>query len=176
MHEESMLAKRCRTFLVFEAGHSVCSKQDIPCVRSKTFLVFEAGHSLCCEEDISCVPITNNAHANFSWIQPIVPGFGRIVIRFAQTRDDRPNSPKNGVRNFRTSNDSKIARMAPISTIFGRNWLRRPKLSFQKYLRGRKNVHIDEKLSRRHRDFHRRRPPQKKVKTHKQRLAKQWYP
>ena len=36
-----MLAKRCRTFLVFEAGHSLCSKKDIPCVRRKTFLVFE---------------------------------------------------------------------------------------------------------------------------------------
>ena len=136
MHDESMLSKLCRTFLVFEAGHSVrwkqdipcvrsktlrvfeaghclcqdmlrvrsknipcvrsktlrvfearhsvCSKQDISCVRRKTFLVFEAGHSVCCEHEISCVPITNNAHATFWWIQPIVPGFGRIVIRFAQ--------------------------------------------------------------------------------------------
>ena len=26
---------------MFEAGHSLCLKQDIPCVRRKTFLVFE---------------------------------------------------------------------------------------------------------------------------------------
>ena len=37
---------------MFEAGHSVYSKQDIPCVRSKTFRVFEAGHFLCSKEDI----------------------------------------------------------------------------------------------------------------------------
>ena len=28
-------------FLVFEEGQSLCSKKDIPCVRTKTFLVFE---------------------------------------------------------------------------------------------------------------------------------------
>ena len=39
---------------MFEARHSVCSKQDIPCVRSKTFRVFEAGHFLCSIEDIPC--------------------------------------------------------------------------------------------------------------------------
>ena len=50
---------RSRTFLVFEARHSLCSKQDIPCVRSKTFLVFEAGHSLCSKQDISGVRSTN---------------------------------------------------------------------------------------------------------------------
>ena len=30
-----------RQFLVFEEGQSLCSKKDIPCVRTKTFLVFE---------------------------------------------------------------------------------------------------------------------------------------
>ena len=40
---------------MLEAGHSVCSKQDIPCVRSRTFRVFEAGHSLCSKQDIPCV-------------------------------------------------------------------------------------------------------------------------
>ena len=35
------------TFLVFQAGHSFCSKQDIPCVRSRTFLMTETGHSSC---------------------------------------------------------------------------------------------------------------------------------
>ena len=46
---------RSRTFLVFEAGHSLCSKQDIPCVRSRTFLVFEARHSSCSKQDIPCI-------------------------------------------------------------------------------------------------------------------------
>ena len=46
---------RSRTFLVFEAGHSVCSKQEIACVRSRTFLVFGARHSLCLKQDILCV-------------------------------------------------------------------------------------------------------------------------
>ena len=37
---------------MYEARHSVCSKQDIPRVRSRTFLVFEARHSLCSKQDI----------------------------------------------------------------------------------------------------------------------------
>ena len=40
---------------MFQAGHSLCSKHEFPCVRSKTFLVFEAGHSLCSKRDILCV-------------------------------------------------------------------------------------------------------------------------
>ena len=39
------------------AGHSVlCSTQDIPCVQRRTFLVFEAGHSVCSTQDIPCAP------------------------------------------------------------------------------------------------------------------------
>ena len=45
-----------RTFRVFQAGRSVCSKQDIPCVPSKTFLVFHAGRSVCSNQDIPCAP------------------------------------------------------------------------------------------------------------------------
>ena len=45
-----------RTFPVFQAGHSLCSKQDIPCVPSRTFLVFQAGHSVCSKQYIACVP------------------------------------------------------------------------------------------------------------------------
>ena len=37
---------------MFEAGHSLCSKQDILCLRSKTFLVLEARRSLCAKQDI----------------------------------------------------------------------------------------------------------------------------
>merc|ERR1712185_534482 len=48
--------KRSRQpFLVFEAKHSVCSKQNIPCVRSRTFLMVQAGHLLCSKQEISCV-------------------------------------------------------------------------------------------------------------------------
>ena len=43
-------------FRVFQAEHSLCSKQNILCVRSRTFLVFEARHSSCSKQDISCVP------------------------------------------------------------------------------------------------------------------------
>ena len=35
-----------RQFLVFEEGQSLCSKKDIPCVRTKTFLVFEDDKTL----------------------------------------------------------------------------------------------------------------------------------
>ena len=45
-----------RTFLVFQAGHFVCSKQDISCAPSKTFRVFQAGHFLCFKQHNSCVP------------------------------------------------------------------------------------------------------------------------
>ena len=44
-----------KKFFVFEAGHSLCPKQDIPRVRSTTILVFEAEHSLCSEQDSPCV-------------------------------------------------------------------------------------------------------------------------
>merc|ERR1712118_657581 len=56
-------------FLVFEEGHSLCSKKnhslclkiDIPCVRRRTFLVFEERHSLCSKKNISCVQRRRNA-------------------------------------------------------------------------------------------------------------------
>ena len=50
--------------------------------------------------------------------------------------------------NFRISNGSKIARIAPISTILGRNRSQRPKLFFPKFSR-RRNFRVDEKFSRR---------------------------
>ena len=48
---------------MFEERHSLCSKNDIPCVQRKTFLVFEEEHSLCSkkkhslcsDKDIPCV-------------------------------------------------------------------------------------------------------------------------
>ena len=54
------------------------------CVPRRTCSVFQAGHFLCSKENISCVPITKNAHATFGRIWPIVPGFVRTVSRLAQ--------------------------------------------------------------------------------------------
>ena len=53
--KQNILCVRSRTFLVLEAEHSLCLKQNIPCVRSKTFLVVEAEHSVCSKQDIPCV-------------------------------------------------------------------------------------------------------------------------
>ena len=49
--------------------------------------------------------------------------------------------------NFQFSNGSKIARMAPISMIFGQNWSRRSKFFFPKFSRGRKKFHDDENFA-----------------------------
>ena len=59
--------------------HSVSfhSPGPITHVPSRTFLVFQAGHSVCSKQDIP-FPITKNAHATFWRIRPIVPGFVRI--------------------------------------------------------------------------------------------------
>ena len=46
---------RSKTFRVFEAKHFLCSTEDISCVRSKTFRVFEARHCVCSKQDIPCV-------------------------------------------------------------------------------------------------------------------------
>ena len=113
-----------RTSRVFQAGHLLCSKQDISCVPRRTSLVFQAGHLVCSKQDISCVPSRTspppqNPHATFERIQPIVPGFSALYPpSWHKSRDDRLNSPKSGASIFRTLNGSKIARIAPISTIF----------------------------------------------------------
>ena len=52
--KQNILCVRNRTLLVFEAEHSLCSKQNILCVPSKTFLVLQARHSVCFPQDISC--------------------------------------------------------------------------------------------------------------------------
>ena len=98
---------------MFEAEHSLCSKQNIPCVRSKTFLVLEARHSVCSKQDIPRVR-------------------SKTFLLFEA----------------QTSNGSKLARIAPISTIFGRNRSRRPELFFRKFSR-RRNFRVAEKFSRR---------------------------
>ena len=59
------------------------------------------------------------------------PGERTFRKGFRYKWDDRPNSPKSGMLISKTSNGSKIARIAPISTIFGRNRSHRPELFFQ---------------------------------------------
>ena len=85
---------------------------------------------------------TKLCHATFERIKPIVPGFLRIVIRFAQipgrsaefAQKWRVDFCLNFAPNFFPSskifNGLKIARMVPISTIFARNQSRRPDLIF----------------------------------------------
>ena len=74
---------------MFEAGHSVCSKQDIPCVRGRTFLVFDAGHSLCCKHE-KCIYhfLVNSADRPRIWANHQQDS--------RKSWDDRPNSPKSG--------------------------------------------------------------------------------
>ena len=144
--KDDIVCVRRRTFLEFEEGHSLCLKKDIPCVRSKTFLVLKAGHSLCCEQEISCVPITNNAHATFWWIQPIVPGFGRIVIRFAQILGGSAEFAKTWRAKF--SNFERLKNRED-SSDFNDFWTKSiasPRSRFRKILRGRKYFRGDEKF------------------------------
>ena len=116
---------------MFEAEHSLCSKQNIPCVRSRTFLVLQAGHSLCSKQDISCIRsrtfLVFEAWSSVCSKQDIPCDRSRTFLAFEA----------------QTSNGSKIARIAPISTIFGRNRSRRPKLFFPKFSRHR-NLRVAE--------------------------------
>ena len=105
---------------MFEAGHSLCPKKSIPCVQGRTFLVFQAGHLLCSKQDMSCIQITNIAHATFERIKPIVPGYNLIRVGCgANPGTIGLTRPKVAFQRVRpTLNGPKIARMAPISTIF----------------------------------------------------------
>ena len=104
----------------------MCFKKDLPYVRNRKFLVFEAGHSLCSNHEKStCHFLVNSADRPRICANPISDS--------RKSRDDRPNSPKSGVSIFQTSNGLKIARIAPIWTIFGRNRSRRPNLNFRKF-------------------------------------------
>ena len=118
--KKSIPCVRRRTFLVFQAGHLLCSKQDISCVPSRTSHVFQAGHLLCSKQDMSCVQITNIAHATFERIKPIVPGYNLIRVGCgANPGTIGLTRPKVAFQRVRpTLNGPKIARMAPISTIF----------------------------------------------------------
>ena len=117
--------------LVFPAKHLLCSRQEIYCVSNRISTVFQAGHFLCSKQDISCVPRKTFPvfHADIS----CVPSRTCAVFQaghFLCSTQDNPCVP-NG-------NGSKIARMAPISIIFGRNRSRRPDLVFRKILRRQK--------------------------------------
>ena len=98
--------------------------------------MFHAGHSLCCKQDICCVPITNNAHATFGLIQPIVPGLDRIILRFApitlihhgpydprtlvQERNgpNPPKTSKNGQKTLKIRKNLKISETRKNSFFF----------------------------------------------------------
>ena len=54
--KQNILCVRSTTRLVFETENSLCRKQNIPCVRSRTFLVFQTGHLLRSKQDIMCGP------------------------------------------------------------------------------------------------------------------------
>ena len=55
---------------------------------------------------------------------------------WGESRDDRLNLPKSGVSASNSASKGlKIAKMAPISTIFLRNRRRRSELNFEKILR-----------------------------------------
>ena len=116
---------------------SPVSKQDISCVPSRTSHVFQAGHLLCSTQDMSCVQITNIAHTTFERIKPIVPGYNLIRVGCgANPGTIGLTRPKVAFQRVRpTLNGPKIARMAPISTIFGPNRPRRSNLNFEKNLR-----------------------------------------
>ena len=107
-----------RTFRAFQAGHSLCSKQDISYVPSRTFIVFHAGHSVCSKQDIPCVPC-------------------RTVRGFQAGHSLCATHDISLFPNRKTCNDSKIVRIAPISTIFWRNRSGRSDLVFQKFSRRR---------------------------------------
>ena len=139
---------RSRTFLMFEARHSVYSEQDMSCLRSKTFLVFDARHSLCCERDIPCVPITKNALATFWWIRPIILGFGRIIIRFDQIPGRSAKVTKKWHAKF--SNFKRLKNREDGSDFhdFLTKTIAATPIFFSKSSR-RRNFHIAEKLCRR---------------------------
>ena len=63
--------------------------------------------------------IIKNSHATFGQIQPIVPGFDRIVSDSHKSWDDWLNSPKNGMRIFRTLSGLKKREDA---SNFGDSW------------------------------------------------------
>ena len=92
------------------------------------------------------------SHATFSRIQPIVPGFVLIIIRFARIPGRSAEFTKKWHVKFQLSNGSKIARMAPISIFLGRNRSWRSKLFFSEKLRAtvdRIHFRVDDKFSRR---------------------------
>ena len=90
------------------------SKQDDSSFPRKTIRHFHARWVVLSTQGDWSFPVNNNSHSSFWRIRPIVPGFLRIVTGFIQIW-----------RFFcvfaKTSYGLKIARMAPISTIFGRN-------------------------------------------------------
>ena len=69
---------------MFEAGHSLCSRQHIPCVRSRTFLVLRTREFVCSShQQCSCHFLVNSTYrprilANRNQIRPNSGTIGRI--------------------------------------------------------------------------------------------------
>ena len=106
---------RRRAFLVFEEGHSLCSKKDISCVRGRTFLVFEEGQSLCSNhEKCTCHFLVNSADRPRIWAnrdqirtipgtigqirQKVARGFFRNPRRNVRAESSAPKAPRRKVR------------------------------------------------------------------------------
>ena len=126
MFDKDIPCVRRRTFLMFEEGHLLCSKQDISCVRSRTSRVFQAGHLLCSKQDMSCAPRTkkrfsskhidhtplNSSFFELDFLRPMMPWF-RVMLYFwplCWLHTEMSNRAK-------SSNGQKVARIALISTI-----------------------------------------------------------
>ena len=66
---------------MFEAGHSLCSEQDIPCVRSRTFLVLRTKDFVCPNhQQCTCHFLVNSTNRLRIWANrnQICPNPGRI--------------------------------------------------------------------------------------------------
>ena len=129
-----------KTVLVVLAGRSLCSKQDIPCVPSKTFLAFQAGHSLFSKQDIPCVPRkTSLVIRSRKMYTPLFDEFGKSSQDSCELLTRTPlilgRSTEVAKQWHVNSQNYKIAGIAPISIILGRNRSRRPKLFSQIFAR-----------------------------------------
>ena len=123
------------TFRVFHARYFVYSNQDISCVPSRTFRVFQAGHFLYSHQDtenrrkikkkiveIGAILAIFEPFEGWKIHAPLFGEFSRssrdLIDQIAKMLGGAAEITKNGMQTFGSSNSSKIARMAPISTIF----------------------------------------------------------
>ena len=92
-------------FLVFEEGQSLCSKKDIPCVRTKTFLVFEDDETpIFGRTDLrkGVSEAKFDAEADFDVKKCLAPP------KSAENRENRKNNPKNFPKKISASKNRKL--------------------------------------------------------------------